>query len=52
MRENFKRDKMRRESLRKKKQEEKRNKRLNKQEKSTPPDQAGSVNSAETSPSI
>ncbi|GEM_PF-4743005 len=42
MRQNFKRDKMRKEELRKKKSEEKRNKRLNKKEKIASPDQIDS----------
>ena len=39
MRQNFKRDKMKKEELRKKKSEEKRNKRLNKKDKNVLPDQ-------------
>ena len=45
MRQNFKRDKMKKEELRKKKQEEKRNKRLNKKQAGTLPDQIDSSNS-------
>jgi hypothetical protein len=49
MRQNFKRDKMRKEELRKKRNEEKRNKRLNKKEKIALPDTMDSSHSDQTS---
>jgi len=48
MRQNFGRDKMRKEELRKKKQEEKRNKRLNKKDTAAPAGQTNSSDSAQT----
>lgn len=48
MRENFRRDKMKKEEMRKKKQEEKRNKRLNKTNQAAPEAQADPGNPGQT----
>ncbi len=48
MRQNFRRDKMKKEELRKKKQEEKRNKRLNKTDTAAPTAQTDPSNSDQT----
>lgn len=49
MRQNYRRDKMRKEELRKKRNEEKRNKRLSKKEKIALPDQMDSSDPDQTS---